>query len=110
MEPFTSESIAPEAIIDIFQRNGVTDDGKELYTDSTPWPDRTKIILEHLLKTQVPFSKSQLSRIYYAAKGLPDPKGNTYDLENELPGLVGWRLIEIDPVKGLTFKITEYNQ
>jgi hypothetical protein len=109
MEPFTSESIAPEAIIDIFQRNGVTDTGKELYTKSTPWPDRTRIILEHLLKTQVPFSKSQLSRIYYAAKGLPDPKGNTYDLENELPGLLGWRLQEIDPVKGLTFKITKYN-
>jgi hypothetical protein len=108
-EPFVSESIAPESIIDIFQRNGVTDDGKELYTKSTPWPDQTRIILEHLLKTQVPFSKSQLSRIYYAAKGLPDPKGNTYDLENELPGLLGWRLQEIDPVKDLTFKITEYN-
>jgi hypothetical protein len=65
--------------------------------------------MEHLLETQVPFSKSQLSRIYYAAKGLPDPKGNIYDLENELPGLLGWRLIKINPVKGLNFKITNYN-
>ena len=35
-EPFTSESIAPEAIIDIVLRDGVTDTGKKLYTDATP--------------------------------------------------------------------------
>ena len=110
IEPFTSESIAPEAIIDIIIRDGVTDTGRKLYTDSTPIPDKVKIIMEHLLKTQVPFSKSQLSRIYYASKGLPDPKGNVYDIEKELPGLLGWRLIKIDPIKGLEFKITGYDQ
>jgi hypothetical protein len=109
-EPFTSESIAPEAIIDIVVRKGVTDTGRKLYTDSTPIEDKMRIIMEHLLETQVPFSKSQMSRLYYAAKGIPDPKGNVYDIENELPGLLGWRLIEIDPVKGLGFKITQYDQ
>ena len=110
IEPFTSESIAPEAIIDIIIRDGVTDTGRKLYTDSTPIPDKVRITMEHLLKTQVPFSKSQLSRIYYASKGLPDPKGNVYDIEKELPGLLGWRLIKIDPIKGLEFKITGYDQ
>ena len=109
-EPFTSESIAPEAIIDIVIRDGVTDTGKKLYTDATPVPDKMRIIMEHLLETQIPFSKSQLSRIYYAAKGLPDPKGNIFDLEKELPGLLGWRLIEINPVKGLGFKITQLDK
>ena len=109
-EPFTSESIAPEAIIDIVIRGGVTDTGKKLYTDATPVPDKMRIIMEHLLETQIPFSKSQLSRIYYAAKGLPDPKGNIFDLEKELPGLLGWRLIEINPVKGLGFKITQLDK
>ena len=110
IEPFTSESIAPEAIIDIIVRGGVTDTGKKLYTEETPIPDKVRIIMEHLLETQVPFSKSQLSRIYYAARGLPDPKGEIYDLEKELPGLLGWRLIKIDPVKGLNFKITELDK
>jgi hypothetical protein len=110
LEPFTSESIAPEAIIDIIARGGVTDTGKKLYTKETPVPDKARIIMEHLLETQVPFSKSQLSRIYYAARGLPDPKGEIYDLEKELPGLLGWRLIKIDPVKGLNFKITELDK
>jgi hypothetical protein len=109
-EPFTSESIAPEAIIDIVIRGGVTDTGTKLYTDATPVPDKMRIIMEHLLETQIPFSKSQLSRIYYAAKGLPDPKGNIFDLEKELPGLLGWRLIEINPVKGLGFKITQLDK
>ena len=110
IEPFTSESIAPEAIIDIIVRGGVTDTGKKLYTEETPIPDKVRIIMEHLLETQVPFSKSQLSRIYYAARGLPDPRGEIYNLEKELPGLLGWRLIKIDPVKGLNFKITELDK
>jgi hypothetical protein len=111
IEPFTSESIAPEAIIDIVVRGGVTKEGKKLYTEEgTPIEDKMRIIMEHLLETQVPFSKSQMSRLYYAAKGLPDPSGNVYDIEKELPGLLGWRLIEIDPIKGLGFKITNYDQ
>jgi hypothetical protein len=109
VEPFVSESIAPEALIDIIIRGGVTKEGKKLYTESTPIEDKTRIALEHIINTQIPFSKSQLSRIYYAAKGLPDPKGNIYDIEKELPGLLGWRLIEINPVKGLEYKITGYD-
>jgi len=110
VEPFVSESIAPEALIDIIIRGGVTKEGKKLYTESTPIEDKARIALEHIVDTQIPFSKAQLSRIYYAAQGLPDPKGNVYDLEKELPGLLGWRLIKIDPVKGLGFKITNYDQ
>jgi hypothetical protein len=110
VEPFVSESIAPEALIDIIIRKGVTKEGKKLYTKSTPVEDKVRIALEHIVDTQIPFSKAQLSRIYYAAQGLPDPKGNVYDLEKELPGLLGWRLIKIDPVKGLGFKITNYDQ
>ena len=107
-EPFTSESIAPEAIIDIMIRGGVTDTGSKLYTEATPWDDKVKIIMKHLIDTQIPFSKSQMARIYYASKGIPDPRGELYDLENELPGLMGWRLIKIDPLRGLEFKITNY--
>jgi len=108
-EPFVSESIAPEAIIDIIIRGGVTDTGKKLYTDATPIDDQVRIAMKHILNTQIPLSKSQLSRIYYAAKGLPDPRGQEYDIEKELPGLLGWRQIEIDPIRGLSFKITNLN-
>jgi hypothetical protein len=65
--------------------------------------------MKHILDTQIPFSKSQMARIYYASKGIPDPRGELYDIERELPGLMGWRQIKIDPVKGLGFKITNYN-
>ncbi len=80
-EPFASESIAPEAIIDIIIRDGVTDTGRKLYTDATPIDDKVRIAMKHILNTQIPLSKSQLSRIYYAAKGIPDPRGQEYDLE-----------------------------
>ena len=108
-EPFASESIAPEAIIDIIVRDGVTDTGRKLYTDATPIDDKVRIAMKHILNTQIPLSKSQLSRIYYAAQGIPDPKGGEYDLAKELPGLMGWRQIKIDPIRGLGFRITNYN-
>ena len=109
-EPFASESIAPEAIIDIIIRDGVTDTGRKLYTDATPIDDKVRIAMKHILNTQIPLSKSQISRIYYAAKGIPDPKGGQeYDLRKELPGLMGWRQIKIDPIRGLNFRITNFN-
>ena len=110
VEPFITESIAPEAIFDIVMRGGETREGRKLYTEGTPFPDQVRIAAKHILKTQIPFSQSQISRIFYATKGLPDPKGNVYNLENEIPGLFGWRLIEIDPIKGLSFKISNYTK
>jgi hypothetical protein len=108
-EPFVTESIAPEALFDILLRGGVTREGTKLYTDATPLVDRINIISRHILKTQMPFSQSQVSRIYYSMRGLPTPTGTTNELANELPGLLGWRLIEINPVRGLNFKITDLN-
>jgi len=111
IEPFVTESIAPEAIIDIFVREGKTREGKVLYTDQTPIEDKIKIITKHIIDTQIPLSKSQLTRLYYAYTGLPAAKsGQTYDIEKELPGLLGWRLIKIDPIRGLDFKITAYDK
>jgi hypothetical protein len=110
IQPFVSESIGPEAIIDIIYRGGVTKEGKKLYTDKTPIQDQARIAIEHIAETQIPLSKPQLLRIYYASKGIPDPKGNTYEIEKEFASVLGWRLNKIDPVKGLDFKINEYDQ
>ena len=111
LEPFVSESIAPEAIIDILVREGVTREGKKLYTDSTPVADKIQIAIKHITKTQIPFSKAQFERLYYAARDLPDPRtGIRYEVEKELPGLIGWRLREIDPIRSIGFKITKYDQ
>jgi len=111
IEPFVTESIAPEAIIDIFMREGKTREGKVLYTDQTPFPDQVKIMIKHIIDTQIPLSKSQLTRLYYAYTGLPAAKtGQTYDIKKELPGLLGWRLKKIDPIRGLDFKITGYDK
>ena len=111
IEPFVTESIAPEAIIDIFVRGGETREGKGLYTEQTPLEDKIKIITKHIINTQIPLSKSQMTRLFYAYQGVPAPKsGQVYDIEKELPGLLGWRLIKIDPLRSLDFKITGYDR
>ena len=111
IEPFVTESIAPEAIIDIFVRGGETREGKRLYTEQTPLEDKIRIITKHIIDTQIPLSKSKITRLIYAYQGLPEPKsGQVYNIEKELPGLLGWRLIKIDPIRGLDFKITGYDK
>ena len=111
IEPFVTESIAPEAIIDIFIRGGETREGKKLYTDQTPLEDKIKIIIKHIIDTQVPLSKSQMTDCFMLIKVYQSLKsGQVYDIEKELPGLLGWRLIKIDPIRGLDFKITQYDK
>ena len=59
----------------------------------------------------VALNVSQMTRLFYAYQGLPEPKsGQVYNIEKELPGLLGWRLIKIDPIRGLDFKITGYDK
>ena len=49
--PFISESIYTEAFMDIWGREGRTREGKQLYTEQTPGPEKIAIIMQHLGKT-----------------------------------------------------------
>ena len=58
-----------------------------------------RAIFKHILRSQVPFSADQLKRIGMGAlkevgvdqKGVFNKYGETYELGNELGGLVGFR-------------------
>ena len=47
---YRSESIYTEAFMDIWGREGRTRDGRQLYTDATPGPEKVAIIMQHLSK------------------------------------------------------------
>ena len=111
VDPFVSESIAPETIFDLVFREGQTRNGKKLFTKQTPLQDKIDISIRHILNSQAPFSMAQLKRIYYARRGIPDPgTGQEYDLDKELPGMFGWRIIPVDPLRSMTYKISNYDK
>tara|TARA_R110000796_G_scaffold198290_3_gene314569 strand:- start:91 stop:1110 length:1020 start_codon:yes stop_codon:yes gene_type:complete len=113
--PFLSESIWFEAANDILGRGGRTREGRRLYTDETPWGEKVSIIAGHIAKTQMPGSVEAFKRLDLAIepvdiiqKGKYDKYGRTYELGDELLGLVGARAVKVDPLRSMKFKIADY--
>ena len=65
-----SESIWTEAAADIIGRGGRTRSGSRIYNDLDTPGDKARAIMKHLVEAQMPFSASQINRIFKA--GLKD--------------------------------------
>ena len=108
MQPFTNESIFIEGLVDSTIRRGIGKDGRRIWKEQDdPLVKVGKGVL-HVGETLTPGSISQLKRLGQAATGKTDKYGNLYNLENELPGLYGGRIISSDPEKALTFMTTRF--
>ena len=125
MQPFVTESIWTEAVMDVLPimgRGGVTIDGVKVYNPKDTPGTIAKEIFLHLGKAQAPFSWQQLERLDYAVgpfdsvqllRGVPgkyDPRGETYELGPELLGFLGMRPAKINVERSLNFKISKYQK
>ena len=116
-EPFISESIWTEAATDIIFRGGRTRDFKEIYNPEAPFGEKAVKIIQHLVESQTPGSYGALKRLDLAIepvdliqKGKFDKYGQTFELGNELAGLLGFRAVEVDPQRAINFKIADYSK
>jgi len=107
--PFISESIYTEAFMDIWGREGRTREGKQLYNDQTPEPEKIGIIMTHLGKTLLPTTQP-FQRTIKGFTGEPGKGGEIYEIPYELAGIFGFRPIKVDPEKSLGFKMFEYQK
>ena len=113
--PFIDESIWTEAAADVNLfpllpgRGGRTRDGRLLYTDQTPLGDRVSIKFRHLMEALAP-SYKQGVRIFQAATETPTKTGKILELDDQIAGFIGFRPIEVDPLKSMGFKIAEYQR
>jgi len=113
--PFIDESIWTEAAADVNLfpllpgRGGRTRDGRLLYTDQTPLGDRVSIKFRHLMEALAP-SYKQYIRIAQAATETPTKTGKILELNDQIAGFIGFRPIEVDPLKSMGFKIAEYQR
>ena len=118
MQPFVTESIWTEAVMDVLPimgRGGVTIDGVKVYNPKDTPGTIAKEIFLHLGKAQAPLSWQQLERLDYAfgpfdsvqlLRGVPgkyDPRGETYELGPELLGFLGMRPTKINVERSLNF-------
>ena len=110
--PFVAESIWTEALGDLVARGGRTRDGNILYTDQTSFGDKKAIQFRHLLEALAP-SYRQGVRLYQTATDAPTRsgqflEGETLGVNDQILGFMGFRPIEVDPLRAMGFKIAEY--
>ena len=107
--PFIESSIWTEAFMDIWSRDGKTNDGKLLYTDETPAGEKVSRIIGHLVKAFAP-SYKPFTRSYQAIMDQPGKGGEDYVVPYELGGIFGMRAEKIDPLKTMGFYISDYQE
>ena len=113
MEPFASESMFTQALVDSVIRapgTGIGKGGKRIWSQG----DETFVKLTkgvgHLAKAFQPGSWSQMKRLKYAVMGEGDPDyGKTFDIMDEAWGLAGFRAVQSDPERALIYKTSRFN-
>ena len=119
-EPFLSEAIWSEALIDISLRNGVTNRGSRVYNPDADLDEKIEKSIQHLIKTQVPGSFEQLKRLDKSIKPVDiitrgptadsDKYGTQYEFSDEFLGLFGFRAINLDPERTFNFKLAAFDK
>jgi len=109
LEPFASESIFTEALIDSTLRQGIGKDGRKVWQPADDPFVKVQKGIFHIAESMQPGSYQQIKRVTRTALGKTDPKyGETFELDDEIKGLFGFRPIQIKPEKGLTFMTTRF--
>ncbi len=108
--PYVDESIYLNTVNNLFVRNGVTNEGRKLWNDDAPYGEKLKIALEYAALEIAPFSAKQFERLYYAGTDQPGPRGEKYELSDEIAGFYGLRQVKVDPLKSLNYKINDFKK
>jgi hypothetical protein len=116
-QPFISESIWTEAVLDIIARGGRTREGFQVYNPEDTPGDKNSKIMAHLVRAQMPFSFDQLKRLDRSiesvdvlTKGKFDEYGQDYEFGDEFQGLFGFRSVKINPERSLRYKVADFQR
>jgi hypothetical protein len=116
-QPFISESIWTEAVADLIARGGRTREGFQIFNPQDTAGDKGVKIMKHLVRAQMPFSFEQLKRLDKSiesvdvlTKGKFDDYGQTFEFGDEFAGLFGFRSVNVNPERGLQFKVANYQR
>ena len=108
--PFVDEAIFTEAAFDIIARRGRTREGVQVWNPEDTDGDKIQKMIKHLIKAAAPFSIPQFKRMGLAINEDFDKYGQSYELGNELAGFAGLRVVDVNPARGLDFKIASYQR
>ena len=113
-QPFISESIAQEKVMDIIPagyggRGGETKTGSLVYSETDSPGDRMLKSFAHVLTGVAPGAWTTGSKIAGALQEEVSPSGKPLSLRDELLALFsGIRIVDVDVPKSMQYKITTY--
>ena len=110
VKPFLQEAIYTEAFLDLVARGGRARDGRAVFRAEDPVGEKLYKGTMHILETFAPGSIKQTARIKQAILTQPDKYGRVYDLRDELPGIFGFRNIELDVGDSFKFMVSDFNK
>ena len=108
MEPFIGESMWLQVFNDLVVRGGVTKDGRKIWNKQMDNPDKVIAALEYFAGAVSPGSYKQSVRLKTSIEGEPGPRGEKYEVADEVAGFYGLRQIKLEPLKKMAFKLDEY--
>ncbi len=110
VKPFLQEAIYTEAFTDLVIRGGRARDGSPVFRAEDPVGEKLYKGTMHILETFAPGSIKQTGRIRDAILTKPDKYGRVYDLRDELPGIFGFRNVELDVGDSFKFMVSDFNK
>ena len=118
--PFVESALWTEALQDIaptmlLGRGGLDAGGRRIWNPNDSEGNILSAKIKHLLEAVAPFNASQVNRLIRSSfpEGNEirfDKYGREYELGKELAGMVGLRPIDVDPARGIKYKINDFQK
>tara|TARA_R100000008_G_scaffold4294_1_gene2763 strand:- start:807 stop:5483 length:4677 start_codon:yes stop_codon:yes gene_type:complete len=108
MKPYATESIYTERLLDSVIRRGVGRGGKRVWNEEDDFGVKVGKGIWHMAESLTPGSISQFNRIQQSARGKTDEYGKLYNINDEIHGLYGMRIVNSDPERSMKYKVTKF--
>ena len=110
LRPFAEESIFTQALTESVFGRGVGKNGSIIYSSDDDTFIKIRKSIAHVAESFKPGTYDQLKRVSKTMLGQSDKYGKTFEIKDELYGLLGYRPLTVDPERGLKFKTSELNK
>jgi len=110
LEPFASQSLITEAVVDSVIKGGVGKNGRRIWSEQDEPFEKIIKGVGHIAKSVIPMQSTfkQMERLAKSVTGETGDYGEEFKLSDELPGLWGFRSVQANPERSLQFKLGKF--
>jgi len=109
--PFIEPSAYVTMMLDLWARGGKTAEGQQIWNPESSMGEKLDKGLGYIAKQYAPFSIPQFGRLSDAITDTPGPRGEKYNVSDEIGGFYGLRGVPMTPadvIKKMDYKINEF--